>query len=411
MTTSMPQGYYKHVDPIKPNLIFSSNIPHKIHHLINNSKNRIHDDKPWTITINIQLNNLISRHGSIKLTDLEDLINIHSNKHYILRILKNEQWNYTPFEEIFIVMVKLIVLRFSEDGDIQFEQDDNYFVLKQCQFLEEISEYMMRVYQSYSQESKLQIDKLINNDYDASDSTLECSDAEDNGEFEGKRLEPLKSNDTLIDEFKRRFSEISDEEKSFRINLDFINNISNLRHNDGDEIEPQDNNQDEVTLEDKHTPQLVHEEYNPFRLDELVEVDFENEDDFELKNSPSSFYPLPTSPLKREFSEDDDIIKISRQLSFQSPTKSRRAPSLSRMSSISIVDDDRFGLDYAFNSDSNSVPSFIKGNKKFKFIKVGKVQKFVNLFEEQQKELREVNSPSAVGSRKASRAGSRASSP
>ena len=39
-----------------------------------------------------------------------------------------------------------------------------------------------------------------------------------------------------------------------------------------------------------------------------------------------------------------------------------------------MIDDDRFGLDYAFNSNGNNVPSFIKDNKKFKFIKVGKVQ-------------------------------------
>lgn len=118
MTTSKSWGrsqlHHDHMDPIKPNLIFSSNIPHKIHNLIHNLKHHNFEDKPWSITINIQLNNLVSRHGSIKLTDLEDLINIHANKHYILRILKNEQWEYTPYEEIFIVMVKLIVLKFNE---------------------------------------------------------------------------------------------------------------------------------------------------------------------------------------------------------------------------------------------------------------------------------------------------------
>ena len=77
----------------------------------------------------------------------------------------------------------------------------------------------------------------MNNDYDVSDSTLEYSETEENGEFEGKHLEPLKSNDTLIDEFRRRFSDISDEEKSFNRNLDFINNISNLRHNDEEDNE------------------------------------------------------------------------------------------------------------------------------------------------------------------------------
>lgn len=422
MTTSKSWGrsqlHHDHMDPIKPNLIFSSNIPHKIHNLIHNLKHHNFEDKPWSITINIQLNNLVSRHGSIKLTDLEDLINIHANKHYILRILKNEQWEYTPYEEIFIVMVKLIVLKFNEKTTIEFQQDENYLILKQCGFLEEIEEYMKKIYHNYhEEESSSMADKLMNNDYDVSDSTLEYSETEENGEFEGKHLEPLKSNDTLIDEFRRRFSDISDEEKSFNRNLDFINNISNLRHNDEEDNEllkklnVDDDDTIEVTLKDQHTPQLVHEVYNPFRLDDLVEVDCENEEDFDLKDSVDPFFPLPTSPVKKEFTEDDEIIKISRQLSFQSPTKSKRSQSLSRMSSLSMIDDDRFGLDYAFNSNGNNVPFFIKDNKKFKFIKVGKVQKFVNLFEEQQKELQDVNITSATSSRRASRTSSRAGSP
>ncbi|RCK60976.1 hypothetical protein Cantr_08625 [Candida viswanathii] len=408
MIAHKSRGHQDHLDPIKPNLIFSSNIRHKIYSLIHNGAINNGDDKRWSVTINIQLNNLVSRHGSIKLSDLEDLINIHANKHYILRILKNEQWEYTPYEEIFIVMVKLIILKFTQEGDIQFEEDENYLILKQCQFLGEIEEYMRRVYNKYARE-KLHADKQANTDCDASDSTLECSEAEDNGEYEGKYLEPLKSNDTLIDEFRRRFSDLSDEEKTFQRNLDFINNISNLRHNDGDDIGLLKNGHNEVSPKEKQTPQMGNEEYNPFRLDDLAEVDCENEDDFDLKGSPSPYYPLPTSPVKRDFSEDDEIIKISRQLSFQSPSKAKRTQSLSRMSSLSMIGDDRFGLDYAFNSDSSNVPSFIKDNKKFKFIKVGKVQKFVNLFEEQQqKEQDGLTSapPSSRASRKSSRAGS-----
>ena len=48
-----------------------------------------------------------------------------------------------------------------------------------------------------------------------------------------------------------------------------------------------------------------------------------------------------------------------------------------------ISTDENYGLEYAFRDKSPTVPSYIKQDKKFKFIKVGKVQKFVNLFEEQ----------------------------
>lgn len=45
--------------------------------------------------------------------------------------------------------------------------------------------------------------------------------------------------------------------------------------------------------------------------------------------------------------------------------------------------DDNEDLEYAFRDKSDQVPQFIRRDKKFKYIKVGKVQKFVSLFEEQ----------------------------
>lgn len=63
-----------------------------------------------------------------------------------------------------------------------------------------------------------------------------------------------------------------------------------------------------------------------------------------------------------------------------------------------ITTEDNFGLEYAFRDKSSEVPSFIKQDKKFKFIKVGKVQKFVHMFEEK------VEEPSSnVGSRNPTR--------
>ncbi|OBA17999.1 hypothetical protein METBIDRAFT_13913 [Metschnikowia bicuspidata var. bicuspidata NRRL YB-4993] len=71
---------------------------------------------------------------------------------------------------------------------------------------------------------------------------------------------------------------------------------------------------------------------------------------------------------------------------------------LRKKASISFIDhDESLGLQFAFRDSSSSVPEYIKENKKFKFIKVGKVQKFVNMFEEH-KEIAS-NPLSRVGTR------------
>ncbi|WPK27472.1 hypothetical protein PUMCH_004860 [Australozyma saopauloensis] len=78
---------------------------------------------------------------------------------------------------------------------------------------------------------------------------------------------------------------------------------------------------------------------------------------------------------------------------------------VSKKPSLSYIDhDDKHGLEYAFRNKSPEIPKYIKEDKKFKFIKIGKVQKFVNMFEEQ-KESQATGS--RVGSRGGSRVGSR----
>ncbi|EMG46638.1 hypothetical protein G210_3106 [Candida maltosa Xu316] len=321
-------------------------------------------------------------------------------------------------------MVKLIILKFTE-SEIVFKEDESYQILNHCCFLDEIESYMKKIYYKYSHEDNedTNLTSSSSNYYDISDSTLEySSESEDNyTEFDGKHLESLKSNDTLIDEFKRKFNDISDEEKSFTKTHDFINNMSNLRHNDEDTVKsptPQVANlppppEPQPQPQSQPEPEPIKEDYNPFRLDDLAEVDCEHEDDFDLQHIPDPSLPLPFSPAKRDFDEDDEIIKISKQPSFVSPTKNRRCMSLSQMtpSNFSMISDEKYGLEYAYNSDHSNVPSFIKDNKKFKFIKVGKVQKFVNLFEEHQQKEKDSAMNSRINSRKPSRMTSRSGSP
>lgn len=78
--------------------------------------------------------------------------------------------------------------------------------------------------------------------------------------------------------------------------------------------------------------------------------------------------------------------------SFVSPRRGRQQEKVllnkTLAGSLSMVkdEDEASGLEYAFRDRSPTVPSYIRQDKKFKFIKVGKVQKFVNLFEEKKPE-------------------------
>lgn len=112
---------------------------------------------------------------------------------------------------------------------------------------------------------------------------------------------------------------------------------------------------------------------------------------------------------------DDEIDELIAELE-SSPIRPPTAPhasssehgTLSKQPSLLYIDrDEKHGLDYAYRNKSPEIPKFIREDKKFKFIKVGKVQKFVNMFEEQ-KDIK----PSSDGvSRGGSRVGTRPASP
>lgn len=253
----------------------------------------------------------------------------------------------------------------------------------------------------------------------------------------------------------------SNDELSKQKSPDFLLDIENLRHNEEDDIqdeikdeEPPTTVQDDMsflrplrlnsrreqlnedtakTEEVTEAPRVLDLDPNTssssFHLDDLVEVECENENEFESpKTSDNPDYSSPDNILqppvqlkptvltsrtnKEQEEEDDGIITISRQLSFVSPRKMKSVSRMSSTSSIFMLNTDE-GLEYAFKS--NDVPSYIKRDKKFKFIRVGKVQKYVHLFEEKMEEpvppappgrLANSRRPSRVGSRLNSRSGS-----
>lgn len=121
-----------------------------------------------------------------------------------------------------------------------------------------------------------------------------------------------------------------------------------------------------------------------------------------------------SNPTFEEFCRDIPLNTTECEDTISSPIPSPRkndysytqqslgeAPLIKKKPSLSFIDhDDRHGLKYAFLDSSSSVPEYIKENKKFKFIKVGKVQKFVNMFEEHKETTS--NSLSRVGTRPSS---------
>ncbi|KAI3405343.2 CTA9 [Candida oxycetoniae] len=310
---------------------------------------------------------------------------------------------------------------------------------------------------------------LVANSDASSDSTFEGSgDEEFDRSFENEicKIEPLASNETLIDEFKRRFSDISEEEKlSSKKSNKFLENLSNLRHNDKEEEEEKEKEKEKKKKKEKEKEKEKERErenenekeaakiieatksqtrnvvkkntisepvsplsplftsnfnFQQFNMDDLVEVEYEqnvNEDETYYRRNSKDHRLTNSSPVKNGNGVgeggggDGEIFRVSRQSSFQSPSKQRK--SLSRMSSghslAMINSDETFGLEYAYNLNSTDVPTYIKKNKKFKFIKVGKVQKFVNLFEEQSQAANLDDSVSA--SRNVSRMASRPTSP
>lgn len=131
--------------------------------------------------------------------------------------------------------------------------------------------------------------------------------------------------------------------------------------------------------------------------------------------------PLPHTPnnkFRKSYEYEDRPMSAPEQPtpsaglgSPMRPSVSQRAslPTLRKKDSFSYYsmvssDDGNSDLEYAFRDKSPTVPSYIKEDRKFKFIKVGKVQKFVHLFEEK----KDLDSGSRPSSRSSSRAPSRA---
>ncbi|KAG5416756.1 CTA9 [Candida metapsilosis] len=476
-------------DQIRPNFVHSSDIPRKVAgliHSISKSKSKRISEECGNgccdINVNIELNALACRRSTkliallqrdmISVAQMDGDSNTTERQSYIYGIITNQkqkklQPDVLRTKDVFVVTMKLVVSNFDALGHFILEEDEDFHLLQSYdpkgELIDEIRRYIKETCVITQKQHQIKA-KNEGSHSDLSDSTLECSEDDvlyTKEDFGGAKIEPLVSNETLTGEFRRRFSDISNEEKGVKFKHSFLDDIDNLRHNDEDEdvitgaekevtageekeattdkekavfIDKEneetageendvstDKERDVTTDEEKDTttdeerdmtsdedkdvtpekslsrnstqvlfqnePLKQPVKYSPLtpehpiHLDDLIEVPYE-ESDHELTDDFEVHRLVSSSPKKR-YEDDDKIMKISRNSSFQSPTKRRSRPHLSSSHSVSLINtDDKLGLKYAYNSDS-AVPSYIKQNKKFKFIKVGKVQKFVHLFEEQ----------------------------
>ena len=430
-------------DQIRPNFVHSSDIPRKVAgliHSISKSKlKRISEECGngcCDINVNIELNALACRRSTkliallqrnmISVAQMDGDSNTTERQSYIYGIITNQkqkklQPDVLRTKDVFVVTMKLVVSNFDAFGHFVLEEDEDFHLLQSYdpkgELIDEIRRYIKETWVIIQKQHHNKA-KNEGSHSDLSDSTLECSEDDvlyTKEDFGGAKIEPLVSNETLTGEFRRRFSDISNEEKGAKFKHSFLDDIDNLRHNDKERDMTTDEEKDVTTDEERdvtsdedkditsereqpsprNTTQVLFQNEplkqpvkyspltpeHPIHLDDLIEVPYE-ESDHELTDDFEVHRLVSSSPKKR-YEDDDKIMKISRNSSFQSPTKSRSRPHLSSSHSVSLINtDDKLGLKYAYNSDS-AVPSYIKQNKKFKFIKVGKVQKFVHLFEEQ----------------------------
>lgn len=198
----------------------------------------------------------------------------------------------------------------------------------------------------------------------------------------------------------------------------FVSDIQNLRHNEKQRTDQQLRNDSKETKDiDSHiqqAPQTPSQDIAHSNIcGPISELSFEveeiNIDDYTPEPADEALEPCTPSKLAPV------DLNESSSLDFFSPPQPHEDSALSsprrpgqfvlrqqstpefqirkKLSYAMISSDDNLGLEFAFRDNSETVPSFIKGDKKFKFIKVGKVQKFVHLFEEQKDTSRNSSRP------------------
>lgn len=428
-------------DIYKPNFIFSSDIAEVINKLIEvndqitDSHYDLTDHLNIEFTINVELNMLVSRNKDLKPSDLikdnliflakldESVIPLNFLNHLILPE-DSRKININPKKiinnEIFIVTLTLKVLKFLINNlmiqTIEFLKDENFSILLlcDCSLIDNIEEYIKKMFVLETLKSRpclvdsnsTVVENELGEINEATETTIEVLENDLNVHYD-------EINDTSIDfMFLKDEKTIEDDTETlvgkqsikfpnlFKYNPfskekdngeNFIRNVNNLRHN---EIHGVDELEDEEQHFEINSENEENEE-NEIHIDDIPE----SPKNYKNANFPANIKLRPSKTDMKPIEESEDVLPRKLSKSFNLPTRN-----MIKSPSFTIDQNELDSFDY-------SGPSFIKGDKKFKYIKVGKVQKFVNLFEERVHEESESRSSSRPVSRSVSRSVSRATSP
>mmetsp|Transcript_8051 Transcript_8051/g.9909 ORF Transcript_8051/g.9909 Transcript_8051/m.9909 type:complete len:481 (+) Transcript_8051:60-1502(+) len=430
----------------KPNFIFTSDIHKTIinivskYLLIGENGGELTDMTQFyhpmlEFNVNIELNTLLARNRDLMPSDLikENLITLAKTKDrcstniesLLTTVPKTQPLNINPYQfmsnEVFIVNLTLKVLDFiictkeNTDVIIDFLKDENYgiLILSDQQLVDQIENYIKATFIKELKEQQtldprvesreiniadnsyladitdvpmgIQDDSINNgksfiydDDYESSfeellllrsNDTRSTANEEGNDEYEIKTQSILMENDDENNVFRNNGPSISKTNKQINTIKEeecedtFIEDINNLRHN---EYFIRSDNLQESTKNARAIPEStpVHSE-----------TQNKHKQNTSLLKSPAQ---LTEQNLESPKSTTRRLSVIS--LSPKHKSVSRRTSTASF--SMINYEDTNPDLEYAFRDKSSTVPTYIKLDKKFKFIKVGKVQKFVNLFEE-----------------------------
>lgn len=387
------------IDFDKPNFIYSSDIGETVqllssrYALIGGYKKDVVDltdyvDELTEIHINIELNLLLVRNKRLRASDL-----LKENLIYLARTgKKNRNYTKVPLDrlyiqpqmldenDIFVVSMSLKILDFivrrHNDGvliTLDFFKDENYGILVFCDhtLISQLENYISIVFNRCLTSNKplepddtpirhmVVIDQLedessILHDHSLTDSTLQTNDS-------------------------------IDLDKSFQYDTEHVvdDDFETSSFDDIDDAIMMDGATRSNSRDDQHTHNL-HTRLSP-RLNTIEECDksdsFVSDVNNLRHNESDEKSQIPPSSPKSPEAEGPLTRKLS-VTSYASPKKNDNLSRKTSTASFSMIDYQDQDLDFAFKDKSNSVPMYIKDNKKFKFIKIGKVQKFVNLFEE-----------------------------
>ncbi|CCE85206.1 Piso0_004788 [Millerozyma farinosa CBS 7064] len=407
----------------KPNFIFSSDIPDKIGEAADifqkfHSKSKdgidiVNFDKDFVFTVNVELNVLLRRNRQIRPSDL-----MKDNLIYLATINDQESANNyassisaiasrrnvclqqkIKLNELFIVSIVLKVLSFVVLKDekieisIKFAKDENYgiLLLSDEQLIQEISNFASGILKEHLQNAdednmkthaRTRTDDIQSKFAPTFDHKGGYSVSDDDYNSSLEELLILKSNDSRTSSHDPSYDTEVEISKNGHINEDssiftikedksnpdsvsnlpnvpkeskngFLDNLNNLRHNDT-------------------TPSYVH-------TDEAQEHNKRNLIPEDVPTSPSVDIDDVMSDVLQS-----PVKSVKHQSTCSSPSKQMSLSTKSSNYSLVNYEDYHPELKYAFQSKPSSVPHYLKEDKKYKFIKVGKVQKYVHLFEEKQ---------------------------